>query len=42
VGYNNERSTTAALVFDCEAVAIDGASAYLETASAPANYETPF
>lgn len=40
MGYNdsNRRRSDAAIVFDCEAVAIDGAAAYLEPASAPANY----
>src|SRR5687767_7784147 len=29
------------IVFDCEAVAIDGASTYLEPVEAPANYKDP-
>lgn len=39
MGYNNENSTSTSIVFDCETVAIDGAGAYLEPVSAPANYK---
>lgn len=43
MGYNdsNRRHANASLVFDCEAVAIDGAGNYLEAASAPGNYKDP-
>lgn len=39
MGYDNEGAYQSTLVFDCEAVAIDGAAEYLESAQAPANYK---
>lgn len=39
MGFNSEGSYGSTLVFDCEAVAIDGAAEYLEPSSAPAHYK---
>lgn len=39
MGFNNEHTAASAIVFDCEAVAIDDAGRYLEPVSAPANYK---
>ncbi len=39
MGFNSEDAEPASIVFDVEAVAIDGAAEYLEPCSAPANFK---
>lgn len=41
MGYNNLNSERGSLVFDVEAVAIDGAADFMEPPQAPANYKDP-
>jgi predicted PolB exonuclease-like 3'-5' exonuclease len=41
MGFNSDNAAPASIVFDVEAVAIDGAGNYLEPVAAPGNYKDP-